>query len=365
MSIGTFETNKKEQYSVASIVKKMDDNTILFNHPAQRESDQWSPKMKSNLISDILQGNPIPALILAEQIIGGMNFIWNLDGKQRCSNVYSYIHDGYKISKAVRRNVIKYQSIIRDENGKPVLNDGLPTFEWKEFDIVNKKFSQLPAELQDKINEYCFDATLYLNCSSDDITYHIARYNDGKPMNQSQKGIIRLGEDYASMVKSISKMPFFTDCGTFTYKEDRNGTINRVVAESVMATNFIDDWKKNQEDMCEYICDNATPEMFDDLEDTIDRLTDIVEENHDELFNSKDAFVWFTVFSRFKKSGIDDDKFADFLTACVEKLHEKKVNGITFDDLKGNRSTKDKSVIIKKINHIESLLCDFLDENAA
>ena len=360
----TFEKSKMEKYSVESIVKKMTDYTIKFDHPAQRESEQWTPKMKGNLISDILQGNPIPPLVLAEQIINGMSIIWNLDGKQRCTNVYDYINDGFKITKSVRRNIIKYQSLIRDENGKPICDEqNIPKFEWVEFDICNKKFSQLPTELQDRIKEYCFDAVLYLNCSSDDIAYHIIRYNDGKPMNQSQKGIIRLGEEFASADKSISKMSFFTDCGNFTYKEDRNGTINRVVAESVMTINFLDNWKKNQEDMCDYLRENASIEMFDDLEDTIERLTEIVEEEHDELFNSKESFIWFTVFSRFKNKGYDEKVFAEFLTAYVNELHSKEINNVTYDELKENRSTKDKSVIIKKITHLEQLLNDFLSKN--
>lgn len=361
----TFETSKKEQYSVSSIIKKMDNFVIRFDHPAQRESDQWNNKMKSNLISDILQGNPIPALVLAEQVINGLSIVWNLDGKQRCTNVYSYVNDGYKIAKSVERNIIKYQAISRDQNGNPIMENGVPMFIWKEFDIVNKKFSQLPEELQDRIKDYCFDATLYLNCSSEDITYHIARYNAGKPMNQSQKGIIRLGEDFATTVKSISKMPFFTDCGNFSYKEDRNGTINRVIAESVMATNFIDDWKKNQEDMCDYIRENADIKMFEELEDSIEILTDVVEENHDELFNSKSSFIWFTVFNRARKAGISEDVFAEFLTEFVNTLHSVKINGKSFDELDGNKSTKDKSVIVTKIEHIETLLNNYRAKKAA
>lgn len=361
----TFETNKTEKYSVASIIKKMDNCVIRFDHVAQRESDQWNSKMKSNLISDILQGNPLPALVLAEQVINGVSIIWNLDGKQRCTNVYAYVNDGFKVAKSVERNIIKYQAICRDENGKPITKDGVPTFEWKEFDIINKKYSQLPEELQDRINDYCFDATLYLNCTSDDITYHIARYNAGKPMNQSQKGIVKLGEDFATSVKGISKLPFFTDCGNFSFKEDRNGTINRVVAETVMAINFIDDWKKNQEDMCVYLNKNANIDMFDDLEDEINRLTDIVEENHDCLFNSKGSFIWFTVFDYAIKNGIDDDTFASFMTEFVNSLHSTKIHGITFDELDGNRSTRDKSVVVKKINHLKSLLFNYIGKDLA
>ena len=138
--------NKIERYPVSAICKKIEKHTIRFDHPAQRCSEQWNNKMKGNLISDILQGNPIPSIILAEQIINGVSIVWNLDGKQRCMNVYSYVHDGFKISKQVRRNVIRYQTHKVDENGKDLLDDqGLPVVEWKEFDITNKFF--LPTSL--------------------------------------------------------------------------------------------------------------------------------------------------------------------------------------------------------------------------
>ena len=222
--------NKIERYPVSAICKKIEKHTIRFDHPAQRCSEQWNNKMKGNLISDILQGNPIPSIILAEQIINGVSIVWNLDGKQRCMNVYSYVHDGFKISKQVRRNVIRYQTHKVDENGKDLLDDqGLPVVEWKEFDITNKFFSQLPDELKDRINEYCFDAVLYLDCSSEDIVYHIARYNDGKPMNKVQKGIVNLGEEFAAEVKKLSDHSFFIDCADFGKAGKTNGNIDRCV----------------------------------------------------------------------------------------------------------------------------------------
>ena len=75
--------NKLERLPISAICKKIEKRTIRFDHPAQRCSEQWSNKMKGNLISDILQGNPIPPIILAEQIINGVSIIWDLDGKQR------------------------------------------------------------------------------------------------------------------------------------------------------------------------------------------------------------------------------------------------------------------------------------------
>lgn len=356
----TFEKSKSDRLSIASIIKKIDNRTIRFDHSLQRESEQWSPAMKGNLISDILQGNPIPALVFAEQIINGLAMIWNLDGKQRCTNAYTFVRGGYKISKNIRRWNIVYQAQLK-EDGKPVLdNDGFPMSERREFDIRGKRFSDLPEELRDKFTDYSFEIVQYLNCSSEDIAYHLARYNEGKPMSASQKGITRLSEEFASMVKSISGMPFFKDLGGYKVSESSNGTINRVVVESVMAANFLEDWKKRQEDMCEYIKDNATVECFDNFEDMVSRISQAGTEEVFNMFDSKDSFIYFGLFARFVKSGLDDEKFIEFMTEFPKSLHSTEVDGITFDELNG-KSTKDKNVVISKITHLEKLMNQYLN----
>lgn len=349
----TFEKSKVDKYNIASIIKKIDNGTLRYDHPLQRESDQHSTKMKSNLVSDILQGNPIPALVFAEQIINGISIIWNLDGKQRSTTVKEFAEDKFKISKSVRRNIIRYQEFTKDENG-------LPQGEWKEFDIANKRFSQLPDVLKDNFMEYCFDITLYMNCSDGDIAYHIERYNDGKQMVSSQKSVIKLGEDYARMIKGISAMPFFSENG-FNYTQKKNGTVDRVCIESVMATEFLEDWKSSPEEIATYLKKNATEEHFDNLEDTVERLEKVVTENIGELFNKKDAFIYFSVFAKFKKTGLEDMKFVEFLTEYAQSIN-KEFEEIEYDrqNNKKKHSTKDKCVVVDKINIVEKLMKEYL-----
>ena len=333
---------------------------LLFNHPLQRESEQWSPLMKGNLISDILQGNPLPELVFAEQVIDGIDITWDLDGKQRCTTVYSFSKDGFRISKNIERWMIEYQALILDEARNPKLNEhGIPLYEIKEFDIREKRYSELPEELQEQFDNYNFQVTKYLNCTSEDIAYHIARYNAGKPMTAPQKGILKLGEKFAETVKSITKMTFFREIGGYKVSEFKNGTINRVVIESVMAANYLNNWKKTQEEMCEYIRENATTNDFEQFEDMVDRLQQVITDETANMFDSKDSFLWFGLFAKFSKIETDDKKFIEFMTEFSKSLHSKKVNGISFDDLNG-RSTKDKNVVIGKINHLDTLMCEFI-----
>ncbi|MEW3582567.1 DUF262 domain-containing protein [[Clostridium] symbiosum] len=359
-STQTLEKSKPDKLCIASINKKIERHTIRFDHPLQRESEQWSPAMKGNLISDILQGNPIPPLVFAEQVANGLAIIWDLDGKQRWTTAYSFSKDAFKITKNIRRWLIAYQTSVKGKDGTEIFDkSGFPVYEKQEFDIRGKKYSELPEELQDRFKEYNFEIVQYLNCSSEDIAYHIARYNEGKPMTVSQKGLTRLGEKFATMVKSISGMPFFRDYGGYKVSEGGNGTVNRVVVESVMAANFLEHWKKKQEDMCEFIKDNATAEDFDSFEDLVERITRAGTEETFNMFDSKDSFMWFGLFARFVKTGFDDSRFIEFMAEFSRSLHRREINGKSFDDLNG-KATKDKAVVLNKINHLEKLMNEYL-----
>ncbi|MCD7996453.1 MAG: hypothetical protein LUH21_04385 [Clostridiales bacterium] len=357
----TMEKSKPGRLSIASINKKIDKHTIRFDHPLQRESDQWTTAMKSNLISDIAQGNPIPPLVFAEQVVNGIAIIWDLDGKQRCTNVYSFVHDGFKISKNVRRFMIQFQTPQKGIDGKDVFDEeGFPVYESHEFDIRGRKFSQFPEELQEKILDYNFEITQYLNCSSEDIAYHIARYNEGKPMNASQKSLTRLSENFAVMVKSISNMEFFRDRGGYKVSEFNNGTMQRVIVESIMAANYLDNWKKKPEDMCEFLSDNVTETVFEDFESMVNKLTDVITDETANMFDSKDSFLWFGLYARFQKVEEDGNRFVDFMAEFAQSLHSKLVGEISYDDL-NSKSTKDRAVIIAKLDLLEKLMLDYLD----
>ena len=370
MTTQTAENCKTDKISIASIIKKIDKHTIRFDHPLQRESDQWSPSMKGNLVSDILQGNKLHPLIFAEQIINGVPIIWDLDGKQRCTNAYSYSNNGYKVSKNIRRWMIKYQTTEKDENGNEVLDKGgFPIAVNAEFDIRGKKFSDLPEELRDRFLDYSFNYDQYLNCSEEDIGYHIERYNDGKPMTKPQKGITKIGTEFAEMVKSISNMPFFRNTGGYKVSEFKNGMIDRVVIESVMAANYFDDWKKDMEKQCEYLKENATSEVFDNFEDMVEKLEKVITDDVADMFDSKDSFLYFGLFSKFIDTGLDGKNFIDFMAEFTRSLHNKEIDGITYDELCVNPKTgktygtKDKCIVVPKMNRLEKLMFDFLDIN--
>lgn len=166
----TSERTKSTSYSIESLSKQLRQHRLRDNHPLQRTSGQWSLLTKSELISDILQGNSLLQIVISEEIKAGIIMHWLIDGKQRSTNLKDYLEDGFAISKNVQRYMIEYQSDKTDEDGNVILNeDGFPIPESKTFDIRGKKFSQLPEELQDKFRDYQVPVMLNLNCTKKDI----------------------------------------------------------------------------------------------------------------------------------------------------------------------------------------------------
>jgi len=174
---------------------------------------------------------------------------------------------------------------------------------------------------------------------------------------------MKLGTEYAEIVKSISNMPFFKDIGGYKVSEFKNGTINRVVVESIMTANYFDNWGK-LDNMCKYIKENSDTTVFDNFEDMVERLEKVVTDDVSDMFDSKDSFLWFGLFAKFIKTQTDDRKFIEFMTEFGQSLHKKTLHGISFDNiLEESSSTKDKGIVTKKMNHLELLMNNYLNIN--
>ena len=358
------ETYKNTSYSIESISKQLKKKRIRDDHILQRHSGQWKPFAKSELISDILRGKSLTQIIISEEIKNGLKMQWLIDGKQRCTTLDDYLNDGFAISKNVKNYNIKYQAPKIDENGYEVLNgDGFTDMEWKVFDIRSKKFSQLPEELQDIFKDRQIPVLYNMNCTKKDIADDIARFNRSRPMNKAQNGWLGLDEDFAELVEKIAKMQFFQPeyaGSSYTSTSNTSGALRRIIVESIMVSDFLDEFC-DFEKMCEFLTEEASDSNFTEFYSLIERLTLVSNKDVSKLFNVKDSFLWFGLFSKFIKFNLDDKKFIDFMTEFINTLHSKKIDGESFDSiLKKTKSTKDKSIVEKKINLLEKLMLEYL-----
>lgn len=360
----TSERTKSTSYSIESLSKQLRQHRLRDNHPLQRTSGQWNLLTKSELISDILQGNSLLQIVISEEIKAGIIMHWLIDGKQRSTNLKDYLEDGFAVSKNVQRYMIEYQTDKTDEDGNVILNeDGFPIPESKTFDIRGKKFSQLPEELQDKFKDYQVPVMLNLNCTKKDIAYDIARFNRCRPMNVSQSGWLGLEESYAEYVDKILKMDFFKiDCDKSSYSNTniKNGSLRRVIIEAIMTSKYLSHFDKDFGKMCIYLTENANESVFIDFYLTLEKLSNVLKGDTSDIFNNKNSFLWFALFDKFIEYGVEDDKFNDFIQEFKETLHSKEIDGVTYDCLNGQKGTKDRSSVTKRFNHLLTLMKEYL-----
>lgn len=363
----TSEKTKNTGYAISAISKKLKTHRLRDDHVLQRSSGQWSNLYKSELISDILQGKALTPIIISEEIKDGITMHWLIDGKQRCTNIDEFLNDGFAISQKVQRYEIPYQADQLDEDGHVILNgDGFPVPENRTFDIRKKKFSQLPEELQDRFLEYQIPVMLNLNCTKKEIAYDIARFNRCRPMNVAQNGWTGLEEDFAEYVDNMLKMQFFMEGSVNSAYRDsnnRSGMMRRMIVESIMCINFLDSFHKDFRKMCEFLSEHANDSTFIEFYSLIERLSAVSNEKVSELFNIKDSFLWFTLFSRFTGVGMEDVHFVRFMEAFKAGLSHKEVDGISYAVL-DEKSTKDKNIVTQKLNLLERLMNEFLQTGA-
>lgn len=360
----TLEKTKDTSFAISAIIKKLKTYQLRDDHVLQRSANQWSNRYKSELISDILQGKSLTQIIISEEFKNGVLMLWLIDGKQRCTNIDEFVNDGFAVSKNVQRYMIEYQTNKLDEDGKPMFNEeGFPIMEIREFDIRGKKFSQLPEELRDKFLEYQVPVMLNLNCTKAEIAYDIARFNRCRPMNVAQNGWTGLEETFAEYVDNILKMPFFKEgFGGSSYREsnNRSGMMRRMIVESIMSINYLDDFNKDFRKMCEFLSEESNDVVFFNFHTLIERISNIAGGDTVDIFNIKDSFLWFALFDRFTKLGMEDDAFVDFILSFKDSLHSCEIDGVSYDIL-NEKGSKDKSVVIKKLDHLEKLMKDFFD----
>lgn len=338
---------RKQTYTMSQYLENVKERYISNDADTQR-NPAWKAII-NGLVVTVLTDDYIPPIILAEEDNSQLHIA---DGGSRTAALRRYRYGNWKVASSVENSVIHYKERTKDQNGEIVLKDA-------EFDIKNKTFEQLPKELQKKFDEYQIETVIHEHCDKDKIAMYIKRYNEHSAMNANQKMFLYLPK-YASKIRNIINRPFFINNSNYKETEKEKGVLERVVMESVMCMFHLDSWNKNGKKISTYLNENSSEEEFVILNENLTRLEKIVTDDIKTVFNSKDSFIWFTVFNRFKEYGLEDSKFAEFLKAFVGGLRNKAVNDKLFDIVDEIGSTKDKSIVLDKLHILETLMKDYL-----
>lgn len=341
---------RKQTYTMEMYLKKIRDGDIDNNADVQRHF-VWSKEQINELIVTVLTDEYIPPIILGEEENSQLHIA---DGGCRSAALNKFRYGNYKITSSTDDSVIPYKKKSKDENGNVTWEDAV-------FDIKNKTYEKLPDELKKKFNEYQIETVIHENCDRARISKYIKKYNNHTPMNTEQKAFTYI-DRFAGNIRAILDSRFFLDHSSYSDQEKTKGVIERVVIETIMCIYHFDKWKKQPKALCKYLNDNGSEEEFNRLAGNLHRLECVITDDIKNIFNKKDSFIFLTLFDKFTKLGIEDAKFAGFLRKFQEEYRPARKNekGLLFDEIDKDLSTKDKTVIVAKLDMLEKLMVEYL-----
>lgn len=330
------------------------------DHPLQRKPGRWNDSDRDGLIATVLKNEDIDSIKVCEQLTPNGVILWVIDGLQRLTTLDLYVNNGFKLGKNLEFPIITYQSAKRDQNGNIIKDEyGNYDYELVEYDLRGKYYNDLPVDLKERFNNYKIDMVKHLDCTDEEIGYHIRRYNKQKSMNVSENAVTYM-DSIAKEVKRVSLNNRFFKNDIYKELERNNGTIERIVTESVMCMFHLDKWQKQSKKMGGFLNKNSSRQEFDKLNENLNRLEAVYDDCFTNIFTVKDSFIWFTLFDKFTVYNISDSRFVDFIKEFNLSLSSKKVNGQAFYEIDKNKSTKDKGVISLKLEILETLMNEFL-----
>ena len=394
--------SKSEIEIIKTIIKDIRDGNLITNHPLQRYSDMWSKEQQGNLIRRALHdGRFLPILICTQYDEHGCEVRYLIDGVQRMTTFESFMNDEFAISKNTIDYMIDYDGVLyekkelasgkfalkrdRNKNLIPIFDEnGKTQRRVQSIDIRGLKYSELPPELQEKINNYKVSVELKLECTDEDIQIEILDYNNGTKMNDAQIGKNRLGAEFARIVIELSNHPFIKNKCGFTQDNHKKGVIDRAVNEALMLVNFgAENWVTSHKDLCRKLSNWITTdhtdkmgEMFDELDEIIPELSKDIPEEKEILdyLTLKEFFVVLANYHHFRDSGHKGEYYAQFLrefiseTSYIKNIPTGEVdeNGEDIFDSFRNiymQGSKQKGNVESRLDVMNNMLDEYIAEN--
>lgn len=352
---------REQAIALSSYLKSVNSEDISENQDVQRMFC-WDNAAINELILTVLTEDYIPPIILGEEELGGgLTQEYIVDGIQRTTALNKFRHMNWKTTKSFENSIIQYQAKRRDEEGLLVKGeDGSILWDSCEFNIANKTFDQLPDELKKKFDDYQIRIVIHQNCTMQEISKLVRRYNRNKSMGSNQKALTWI-PTYARKIKSIVCNAFYRECVTYSDANRKNGTYEQTVANAVMATFHMNDWKKTPKDRNEFLETCSSVNEFNIIEEYGNRIEKVCKNRNQNVFSFKDIPVWFAVFHNFTKYGLDDNKFSEFVDKISTDLSEKVIGEYSYGSLDKESGTSDKRIVMAKIETYTALMEEFLN----
>lgn len=277
--------------ALQTLTNKIKRNDIIFTHKLQRRENCWSTRQKSLLLDSLLRGYPVNPVYLITDEKQAV-----IDGVQRLSTCYSYINNGFALSK----------------NLEPV-KIGENTYE-----IAGKKFSKLDEVVRDELMSaqiQVYDITQY---ADSEVRAMFSRLNGGRPLNTVQQLTPEMSDELSVVVSDIISHPFFAK--VLTPAQLKSSVDLSIAIEVLMLSEISNEYdfgsfsKTDKAKFVQYYNDRINTEKVELIKQALDKLDETFDENV-KIPKTSTSFVIYTYYRCFK-----DKKSTTKLTDLVKKF---------------------------------------------
>jgi hypothetical protein len=203
-------------WNVKQFVKMVDKGTISFDYPIQREGSQWDRLQKSLLIHSLAGDYPVPALYsITEDIeIEGKKkkLYYILDGKQRLTNIQSFVRGEY---------------FLHEDTPNAIIDD-------EEYELRERTFSELDEVVQDAINSFSLQIYKMDEITDEEIEDLFFRLNNGTPLSKQQKAKAKMGTEWATKIQGLVKHEMIQEKSKFTPLQIKKADNETAILQTMM-----------------------------------------------------------------------------------------------------------------------------------
>ena len=239
-----------------TLTNKIKRGDIIFTHKLQRREGVWSKAQSSLLIDSLLRNypvNPVYTVIDDKQAV--------IDGVQRLSSCYSYINDGFALSKNL-------EPIVNGEN---------------VYEIAGKKFSKLDEVLQDELLSAQIQVYEIREYTDQEVRTMFSRLNGGKPLNTVQRLTPKMSDELSAVINDMLSHPIFEK--VLTPAQLKSSVDLSIAIEILMLSELSNEYdfgsfsKTDKEKFVEYYNDKINNEKIDFIKQALDKLNESFDDN--------------------------------------------------------------------------------------
>lgn len=171
-----------EKHTIGWMKAQDDRGNLDFSISIQRK-EVWDEEHQSNLICSLLIGIPVESILFEEdEFKDGAYKV--LDGKQRSTTILHYLNDEFPISE---------KSKIHEING---------------VDVVGKRYSELPEDLQLDLKEYELSIAVVRALTEDEREVLFFMRNQAVPLTKLELAKVLMGSAVMDALNNFVQHPF-------------------------------------------------------------------------------------------------------------------------------------------------------------